>query len=65
MPLKPHDLVTALTPLLGFFDEIANLRAELREAVDKPPRSWPTLPPAPTLFPKYEDQLRERKDHAA
>jgi hypothetical protein len=34
MPLKPNDLVAALTPLLGFFDEIANLRAEMREAVD-------------------------------
>ena len=34
MPLKPNDLVTALTPLLAFFDEIANLRAEMRDAVD-------------------------------
>jgi hypothetical protein len=34
MPLKPQDLVTALTPLLGLFDEIANLRAETRDAVD-------------------------------
>ena len=34
MPLKPQDLVTALTPLLGLFDEIANLRAEMRDAVD-------------------------------
>jgi hypothetical protein len=26
--------VTAQTPLLRFFDEIANLRAEMRDAVD-------------------------------
>ena len=58
--LTPQHLVTALTPLLGLFDEIANLREELRVAVDAERRTQ-----LHSLIANHMAELRSHFDRTA